>query len=45
MDTGSGGSLSLGTHFVGVMVLAIGTVLMVVGYLAGRPWSKKDHST
>jgi hypothetical protein len=28
------------THFVGVMVLTVGALLMIIGYLAGRPWSR-----
>lgn len=37
------GLFGVQTHFVGVMVLNIGALLMIVGYLAGRPWGKKDN--
>jgi hypothetical protein len=31
------------TSYVGVMVLGIGAILEIIGYLAGRPWRRDQE--
>ena len=37
--------IKLGTQYVGVMVLAIGATLEIVGYVSTLPWRDRKHST
>ena len=36
--------ITLGTHYVGVMVVAIGATLEIIGYISTLPWKNGKNS-
>lgn len=42
LETTPTGGIKLSTTYVGLVILAIGAALEIVGYVASRPWSRRD---
>jgi uncharacterized membrane protein len=44
VETSPTGGIKLSTTYVGLVVLAIGAALEIVGYVAATPWRGRDRS-